>query len=130
MSFIMSFITVKDCSHITKFSPILLAATKLGQGNIFIGVCQDFCSRGGVSEIFGGGAEWGLKFSGGGVSEILGGLKFSGGGCSSKFFFLFFSISLSPKKSFWDAHPPPPGTCRDGQCAAGTHPTGMHSCLI
>ena len=29
------------------------------------------------------------------------------------------------------ATPPLPGTPRDtvGQCAAGTHPTGMHTCL-
>ena len=72
---------------------------------------------GGVSEILGGGS--GLKF--GGVS----GLKFSGG-VSENFFFFFFPISFLSKKSCWDAHPPPP---RDGQCAAGTHPNGMHSCL-
>ena len=35
----------------------------LGQGNIFIGVCQEFCSRGGVLP----GARWGMSAPGGGV---------------------------------------------------------------
>ena len=38
----------KARSHITKFSPIFTARKRsLGQGNIFIGVCQEFCSQGG-----------------------------------------------------------------------------------
>ena len=74
---------------------LLPAATKLGQGNIFIGVCQDFCSRGGLVP--------------GGVSNFSGGLQ------------IFF-----PQKILLGyTNPPPP----DGQCAAGTHPTGMHSCI-
>ena len=58
-------------------------------------------SRGGVSA---------PNFFWGGVSAPnLGGcLKFSGGGL--KFFFPFFFNFFSPKKSFWDAHPPPPET--------------------
>ena len=63
---------------------------------------------------FGGGA--------GGVSEIFGG---------SEIFFLFFSNFFPPQKNPSGMHththtPPPPP---DGQCAAGTHPTGMHSCF-
>ena len=99
---------------------LLPAATKLGQGNIFIGVCQDFCSQGG-----GVWSQGGLQFFGGGVSNFSGGLQFFGG--VSKFFFssFFFSIFFPPKKILLGCTPPP----RDGQCAAGTHPTGMHSCF-
>ena len=59
-----------------------------------------------MSEIFRGVSEFlgGLKFSGG--SEIFGGMSEILGGCL-KFFFLFFSISFPPKKSFWDAHTTP-----------------------
>ena len=82
---------------------------------IFGGVsAPDFRGVGGVSSKFWGGVC--SKYFGGEVSEIFGGLKF---------FSFFFSISFPPKKSFWDAPPPP----RDGQCVAGTHPTGMHSCF-
>ena len=72
-------------------SVLLPAATKLGQGNIFTSVCQEFCPRG-------------------------------GGVCLS---------------ACWDTPPPPgadppgtrhPPTAAYGQRAAGTHPTGMHSC--
>ena len=45
---------------------------------------------------------------------------------SPNFFFQF----LFPKRNPSGMHPlpcPPPAP-RDGQCAAGTHPTGMHSC--
>ena len=88
-------------------SEYLPAATKLGQGNIFRSVCQEFCPRGG-----------GL------------------------------SASITPKSR----HPPradtPPPPRADtlppradnpksrhtppayGQRAAGTHPTGMHSCCL
>ena len=85
----------------------------------------------GVLQIFGGSPIFrGVSnFSGGrGVSNFSGGkggLQFFRG--SPNFFFLFFSISFPQRNSFWDAPTPPPG---DGQCAAGTHPTGMHSCFI
>ena len=82
----------------------LPAATKLGQGNIFRIVCQEFCPQGGSPNFFGGG-----------VSNFSGGLQN---------FFLFFQFLFPPKNSFWDTPPPP----QDGQCMAGTHPTGMHSC--
>ena len=49
-------------------------------------------------------------------SEIFGGV--------SEIFFSFFFQFLFPQKISSGMHPPP----RDGQCAAGTHPTGMHSC--
>ena len=46
---------VSDCAcvgqceplHTILYNPILPAATKLGQGNIFRSVCQEFCPRGG-----------------------------------------------------------------------------------
>ena len=48
---------LKLCLHVTFYSaqcpllPLLLpSATKLRQGNIFTGVCQSFCSKGGVSQ--------------------------------------------------------------------------------
>ena len=70
-------------------SEYLSAATKLGQGNIFRSVCQEFCPR--------------------------------GGGC----------LPASPPR----ADPPPPPRADThppayGQRAAGTHPTGMHSCCL
>ena len=70
------------------FRYFLPAATKLGQGNIFRSVCQEFCPQGG------GGWVW----SRGGL-QIFGGV--------SKIFFLFFQF-FPPKNSFWDAPTPPP----------------------
>ena len=63
----------------------------------------------GVSGIFGGC----LEFLGGLFLQIFGGV------------FFFFQF-LFPEKNSSGMHPPP----RDGQCAAGTHPTGMHSCSL
>ena len=63
----------------------------------------------GVSPIFWGGLQFG-----GGYSPIFRGVL--------QIFFSFFFNFFPPKNSFWDAPP------RDGQCAAGTHPTAMHSC--
>ena len=104
---------------------LLPATTKLGQGNIFIGVCQEFCSQGGGGGLVPGGVV--SNFSGGrGVSPIFQRVSnFSGG--SPSFFFFFFSIFFPQKKSSGMHQTPPP---QDGQCAAGTHPTGMHSCYL
>ena len=71
---------------------------------------------------------WGVSnFRGGGdgVSNFPRGGGVSNFGGSPNFFFFFFSI-FSPKISSGMHQPPPP---RDGQCAGGTHPNGMHSCL-
>ena len=84
---------------------------------------------GGVSKFF-----WGVvsKFSGQGVvSKCLGGLQFFGGisnflSWSPNFFLSFFNFF--PQKNLSGMHPPP--SPRDGQCTAGTHPTGMHSCYL
>ena len=72
---------------------LLPAATKLGQGNIFRGVCQEFCPWGGGGDVWSRGVP--PNFRGGEVLHIFGGLKFlevgrflqiSGGGGSSKYF--------------------------------------------
>ena len=83
-------------------STFLLAAMKLGQGNIFTSVCLSMGGSGpGGSPIF----RWGLQFFGGlqfwGVSNFLGG----GGlqiflGVSKLFFPNFF-----PQNFFWDVPP-------------------------
>ena len=83
-----------------------------GQGNIFTSVCHSFCSRGGgvwsrgVPPNFRGGLPIfrGVSKFSGGFLQIFGGVSiFSGGGGS------------------------PP---EYGQRSAGTHPTGMHSCVF
>ena len=80
-----------------KMNILLPAATKLGQGNKFTGVCLS--TGGGVPGLVPGGYEicWqvGQKFGGG------------GGGGSPNFFSFFFSNYFFLKKSFWDAPPPP-----------------------
>ena len=100
---------------------------KLGQGNIFIGMCQDFCSQGGVWS-------WGVppnfqgssskfsgvsNFSGGflqifeGSSKFWGGVppNFQGGSPiffgGSKIFSFLFSISFPPKKILLECTNPP-----------------------
>ena len=127
-----------------KFLP---PATKFRQGYIFTGVFDSVHRGGGVSgpegvsPNFGGspifwGGGGGLQFLGGCLQVFLGGnhvsnyfggggvcLQFFGGslifqgGLQNFFFFNFFPTNSS------GMHPP-----RDGQCAGGTHPTGMHSC--
>ena len=110
----------------------------MGQGNKFTGVCLS--TRGGcLTQIFGGGVcskFWGgrvwPKFSGGGVwPKFTGGSapNFRGGEGSEIFFSFFFQFIFPPKNSSGMHNLPPPPTPRDGQCAAGTHPTGMHSCF-
>ena len=85
---------------------LLPAATKLGQGNIFRSVCQEFCPQG---EVWSG--PWGLQIFGGvggwGVSKFSGGLQFFRGGFS-KFFFLFFFNFFSPPKIPSGMHQPLP----------------------
>ena len=73
---------------------LLPAATKLGQGNKFTGVCLSTRGHRGVSVS--------VPNFRGGVSDP----NFRGG---LKFFFLFFFQFIFPQKNFfWDAHPPPP----------------------
>ena len=77
----LNLISIIELSFNSAFLP---AATKLGQGNIFIGVCQEFCSRG-----RGGGLVPGVWSQGGclprGVSNFSGGLQFFWGGGSPIF---------------------------------------------
>ena len=74
----------------------------MGQGNIFIGVCQEFCSQGGCL-VPGGCLLPGGVSAPGGVPAPRGCLV--PGGCL--------------------VETPPGGTAT---AADGTHPTGMHSC--
>ena len=92
-------------------------ATKLGQGNIFRSVCQEFClPRGGspgphrgVGEVEASGrGVGGLQAHTGGAAPCLGGSR--PGGC----------IPVCT-----EATPPPSAAAT---AAGGTHPTGMHSC--
>ena len=70
----------------------------------------------GVSNFFGG-----LQFFGGGLRGVKGGpLNFFGGD-----FFLDFCFLWG-----YTLHPTRDQTPEHGQCSAGTHPTGMHSCAI
>ena len=93
----------------------LPAATKLGQSNIFTHVC-DSVNRGG-----------GGSGPGGGPPIFQGGLQFFF--FFFQIFFFFFFKSFFPKISSGMHQLPPPPPIQDGQCAAGTHPTGMHSCI-
>ena len=113
-----------------------------GQGNIFTSVCLSTVGGGypsmpcrsvlgeGVGgypsmpcksgPVGGGLVPGGLQFFRG-VLQFFGGVKggppnFFGGG----FFFDFCFL--------WGYTPPPDQTPEYGQCSAGTHPTGMHSC--
>ena len=78
--------------HRAALNPFLPAATKLGQGNAFTGVCD--------------------SVHGGGSASVHAGIP---------------PRTRPPPP---DQADPPPGkqTAAYGQRAAGTHPTGMHSC--
>ena len=127
--------SVKPCSHITKFSPIFTARKRsLGQGNIFIGVCQEFC-WGGFGAV---SAPGGVCFQG--VSALVGCLLPGGllpGGCllpgvCSRGCLLLGGVCSRGVSALWVSSPGgvpgghPPGTAT---AAGGTHPTGMHSCF-
>ena len=89
-------------------NPFYRPKRSFGQGNIFIGVC-DSVHRGGV---------WSR-----GVSDFSGGLQlfFDGGGVWSR----------GGVSNFFGGEVSGPGggsLLEYGQCLAGTHPTGMHSC--
>ena len=80
--------------------------TKLGQGNIFRSVCQEFCPQGGG--MYGRGE----CMARGGMCVWWGGMHGRGGICG--------------RGCAWQG-----GACvAYGQWAGGTHPTGMHSCYI
>ena len=129
-----------------------------GQGNIFRNVCQEFCPRGGgcaswgacvdreVCMVGGGGClwpgeacvvggvhaqgasmpgevrAWGACVSGGkGACVGRGHMWQRGGACMAK-------GACVVKVGVHGIHAPPLRNTA-GQCAGGTHPTGMHSCL-
>ena len=98
-----------------KFFILLITVRKrsLGQGNIFIGVCQEFCSRGG---------------------GVPGQVHPPGPGTPPQcfFFFAFFPLLFSKFLINYFIICSPPRAVhagRYGQQAGSTHPTGMHSCL-
>ena len=70
----------------------------LGQGNIFIGVCQEFCSEGGVSCPGGCLIPGGCLVQGGLLQGMPG-----PGGC------LLWGVCLLPGGAWW--RPPPDGYC-------------------
>ena len=129
-----------------KFTHLLLAATKLGQGNIFTSVCQEFCPRGGgrVSASVHAGVHHPNPPQGADPPDPPGSRHPPGPGTPPE--------QTPPEPgtprtrhplppgadtpSPGSRHPPdhvhPPGkqTAAYGQRAAGTHPTGMHSCLL
>ena len=131
----------------------------LGQGNIFIGVCQEFCSQGGGGVCSQRGCLlWGVSVSGGvcsGVSALggvcswgclLGGVCSGGicsGGCLLGGCLLWgVGVCFLGGVCSWGCLLPG-GVCSGGcllrgvpggdppmdTAAGGTHPTGMHSCL-
>ena len=125
--------------------PIITARKRsLGQGNIFIGMCQEFCSQeGGVWSrgvsgpggclLHGGSAPGGLLpgLSAPGMSAL--GVSAPGGVCSQG------GVCSGGCVCSWGGVSAPGDVCSGGclveippmdTAAAGTHPTGMHSCLI
>ena len=92
----------------------LLPTMKLGQGNIFRSVCQEFCPQGGL-QAHTQGEGWGVWLGGSpGPHPHLGG-------------------SPGPHLRGW-VYPSmqwgrPPTHPADSYCCGGTHPTGMHSCF-
>ena len=81
---------------------LLPAATKLGQGNIFIGVCQDFCSQGGGCLVPGGS-----PIFRGGCLQFFGGSPIFWGGLQIFFSSFFFQFFFPPKKILLGCTPPP-----------------------
>ena len=93
--------------------------TKFGQGNIFAPVCHSVHRRGVPGPRSGGGA-WSRRGAWSRVGGCLvpgGGCLVPGGGC------LVWRGSAPGGDAWWR----PPGTAT---ASGGTHPTGMHSCLI
>ena len=99
-------------TNVNKCVSLLPPATKLGQGNIFTGICDS---------VKGGASLPGGCLLPGGVSGPGRGGCLVPGGC------LFWGVSgprgvSAPDRARWR----PPGTAT---AAGGTHPTGMHSCF-
>ena len=146
------------CVHPWAVHTSLPPATKLGQGNVFTGVCDSINrgmsargvpAPGGVSALGGVPAPEGGVCSQGGC--LVWGVWFWGGSGPGRevyppFFSIFFSIFFSKLFfNFWSIilsfvhlfHTTITTTTtikaplppNDGQWAGGTHPTGMHSCL-
>ena len=98
-------LSLLNCHWVYELSEFLPAATNFGQGNIFTSVCQEFCSQG-------------------------------GGVCLSACWDTPPRTRHTPPgadppdqaRPPADTPLPPKHTAAYAQRAAGTHPTGMHSC--
>ena len=92
-----------------RFKPLFTARKRsLGQGNIFIDVCQEFCSRGGF-------CSWGVSAPGGWGCLLPGGSALGGGGCYWGCLLLGGYLVETPLTD---------------TAAGSMHPTGTHSCLL
>ena len=102
----LSSISVMKLSELFEFvrgtqNRLLPPANEVCEGYVFTRVCQSFCSQ--------GGRAWPGGVCGGGMRSP-GGVH-AGGACA-----VCTPRGLIIRDTF-------------GQCAGGTHPTGMHSCL-
>ena len=103
---------------------LLPATTKLGQGNIFTSVCQEFCPRGGggvcLSACLDTPPSPGADIPPGSrhPPEQTPHQEHTPPGTDTP-----------PEQTPPNQTPPRKQTAAYGQRAAGTHPTGMHSCL-
>ena len=112
--------------------------TVLCEGHVFTPVCQSFCSQRGRAwwgGMCGRGCAWqggmcgrGHAWQGGMCGKgacMAGAVCGRGGGVARG------CMAGGAWQGACMPHMPPPQTLRDtvGQCAGGTHPTGMHSCI-
>ena len=97
-------------------SILLPPATKLRQGYVFTSVCQEFCPQGGRHA-------WQGDMHGKGVHD-RGCMRCGGGACMPG--------GMCDGGHVWHGGMHGRGACVAGKtiAAGGTHPTGMHSCLI
>ena len=108
----------------------LPAATKLGQGNIFTSVCQEFCPQGGrVSASVHAGIQPPLGADTPQGADTPPGSRHPPWEQTSPQSRHPLQKQTPPPRA--DTPPPAPGkqTAAYGQRVAGTHPTGMDSCL-
>ena len=107
---------------------LLPPATKLGQGNIFRSVCQEFCPWGGHAWqgfVCMAGAHARQGVCGRGAHVWWGGMC-SRGACMVGGVYMVGGVHATHTPT----HTPPTPRDTVGHCAGGTHPTGMHSCLF
>ena len=116
----------KDIKH-----HLLPPATKLGQGNIFRSVCQEFCSRGGGSAPLPAGIHTPGPEAGTPHPRTRG--RHPPPQDQRQAPFWTTGRHPCPGQTPPDQRQAPPGTVHAGryeQQVGGTHPTGMQSCLF